>query len=1287
MRVARGLLTLVSSLLAVAVSMAPAAAQFSIGGDPRVNPGDFEITTFASGLNFPNGLALLPDGSLLVATSTPGPPAGFFTSSAELYRFVDSNGDGVADGPGTLMFSDTTGVLTSLRVAGNLIFTTSAKNTLERISILRMPGGPASPYSLVGSLDFAFPSGWEHKSYALAVRPAPGAPAGTWELYFNIGSTSNGGQSAATVGLSGLITGALQGASIYRVTVTETPTGASVSSLTLIATGLRNAAGMDFHPTTGDFYFEENGIDGFVDRTEPESADELNRIAAGSLGVTAPNFGFPNDYIKYRTGARVGSGGVQPLVTFQPIPMPNGSESEGASGIAFAPSGFPSGLNNGVFIGFHGQFSLGGASNEENAVVFYDLATGQYFHFIENRQLGHPNTLLTTSDSLFVADLSTNGPLSAGNTGAIYRIKRRTSPPPPLVALFTSPGAGAPVSGTVTVGMAETGANGMPITFTLTVDGAQVFTVSGAAPSATFSWDTNTVAVGSHTLELTVRDGAGGTAIATRMVTVQRSTGTLKVFITSPAANSTVSGSPWSDVWVEGASGTRTFTLSIGDTQLATVGSSTVNHVTLNWDSRRVPNGNQTLTATVSDGTGNTGTGTRAFNVQNAGPAPLVPAFTSPAAGATVSGSVTIGMSETGASGTPITFTLAIDGVERFRATGTATTASFPWDTSAAAAGSHTLTLTVSDGAGRTVTTTRNVTVQGAPPLVASFVRPADGTTVTGSVLIEVSETGANGTPIAFTVTVDGTQILNVSGPATSASFSWDSTTVADGNRTLVVTVRDGANRAATATRSISVANGPPSLVASFTSPAAGAVVSGTVPVGMSATNASGTPTVFTLTVDGVDVFTTSVATTTASFNWDTNGAAVGTRTLGLTVRDGAGRSVTTTRAVTVQRAGTLKVFITSPAENSRVAGSVWSDVWVEGAGAGTRTFTLSIGSTQLATATSTGNHVTLPWNSLGAANGMQVLTATVRDAAANSGTGTRTFDVENPDAPPPLVASFTSPANGITVNGNVTVGMSQNGANGTPIAFTLTVDGTQVFNISGPAASASFTWDTRTVNNGVRVLALTVRDGAGRTASTTRSVTVDNPPGIERFMVSFTSPTEGATVSSTVTVGMSATFAASTPITFTLSIDGVQVFSTGGTPTTASYTWNTTAWSNGTHTLQLSGRDGAGQTATATRTVTVGQPSVPISVFITGPASDGAAVSGVMWFTVWIDKAAAGSKTYSLSVNGTVLGTTTTTSNGPVSVRFDSTAVSNGSQVVTVSVRDSAGATGSANRRVTVAN
>ena len=92
------------------------------------------------------------------------------------------------------------------------------------------------------------------------------------------------------------------------------------------------------------------------------------------------------------------------------------------------------------------------------------------------------------------------------------------------------------------------------------------------------------------------------------------------------------------------------------------------------------------------------------------------------------------------------------------------------------------------------------------------------------------------------------------------------------------------------------------------------------------------------------------------------------------------------------------------------------------------------------------------------------------------------------------------------------------------------------------------------------------------------------------------------------------------------------------------------------------------------------------IKVFITEPAN-GSTVRGTVWFTVWVENAAAGSKTLTLSVDGASITSTTGTSNGPYSLPWSTTAADNGSRTATISVRDSANATGRASITVTVAN
>src|SRR5947207_14706330 len=144
MRVVRCLL-LVAAVLSIIAVADPAAAQFTIGGDPRVDPNDFRITTFASGLNFPNGLARLSDGSILVATSNPNGNGAYWLSSGELLRFTDTDNNGIADGPGQLMYSDPVGVWTGLAVRRIMVVIMSASDNANLIRFMQMNNCRSTP--------------------------------------------------------------------------------------------------------------------------------------------------------------------------------------------------------------------------------------------------------------------------------------------------------------------------------------------------------------------------------------------------------------------------------------------------------------------------------------------------------------------------------------------------------------------------------------------------------------------------------------------------------------------------------------------------------------------------------------------------------------------------------------------------------------------------------------------------------------------------------------------------------------------------------------------------------------------------------------------------------------------------------------------------------------------------------------------------------------------------------------------------------------------------------------
>jgi glucose/arabinose dehydrogenase len=411
---------------------------FTIQG-PGVNTNNFRITTFATGLDYLLGMAMLSDGSLLVAVSH---GANYFSSTGAVVRLTDTNNDGIADGPGTAVYTNLPGSQSALRVAGNLVLVTGLG---QPITILRLGATPTNSLTLVGQIIFKYPDpAWEHENSGLGIRKTLGQ-TNSYDLVFQLGSESNFAATTHSVILTNSnIAGAnatLPGDSLYMLTITDNGTSVTAGNIAQLGNGLRNPAGCAFKPATGDLYFQDNGIDGLTNPNLPLSADELDFIARTNVAAVTEFFGFPIDYTAYRTGTLVGGAGLQPLFVFQPIPNPlTGHESTGVNNLIFAPTGFPDGLNSGIFLGFHGSFDLGGTNNAKNPLIYADPTAVTYFHFIEGQQagVGHLDGLLTTRDSLFIADLDTNGDLGNGiAAGVIYQIKSLVDPTPPTLELQT----------------------------------------------------------------------------------------------------------------------------------------------------------------------------------------------------------------------------------------------------------------------------------------------------------------------------------------------------------------------------------------------------------------------------------------------------------------------------------------------------------------------------------------------------------------------------------------------------------------------------------------------------------------------------------------------------------------------------------------------------------------------------------------------------------------------------------------------------------------------------------
>lgn len=161
-----------------------------------------------------------------------------------------------------------------------------------------------------------------------------------------------------------------------------------------------------------------------------------------------------------------------------------------------------------------------------------------------------------------------------------------------------------------------------------------------------------------------------------------------------------------------------------------------------------------------------------------------------------VSGSVTFEASITDASGAAVSAAFAIDGAKvpsiasppSYRAT---------WNSTQAADGAHTLTVTATDSGGRSAQDSASFAVDNTPPRV-SIAAPATGASVSGTVTVAATASDGSGAGVTdVQLLVDGKPLGS---PVTSAPYeaSWNTLSVSNGAHTLSAKATDGVGHTAT---------------------------------------------------------------------------------------------------------------------------------------------------------------------------------------------------------------------------------------------------------------------------------------------------------------------------------------------------------------------------------------------------------------------------------------------------------------------------------------------------------
>jgi thermitase len=545
----------------------------------------------------------------------------------------------------------------------------------------------------------------------------------------------------------------------------------------------------------------------------------------------------------------------------------------------------------------------------------------------------------------------------------------------------------------------------------------------------------------------------------------------------------------------------------------------------------------------------------------------------SPSAGATVTGVVSVNI--VGTDNVAVTkVEWYLDG--KLSGASSLSSATFPWNTTTVANGSHSMSAKAYDAAGNVGTSAAFIINVNNP--VADTTAP---TVTIGSPVISASLAGNISVTVSGADNVGVTKVewyldgaLKGSSASAPAAFTWDTTTTPNGSHYLSAKAYDAAGNVGTSSSvGVNVSNpaaDPIAPSATVSSPVLGAGVSGVCNVTISGSDNVGV-TKMEWYLD--NVLQGSNPGAVGNFSWNTTTAANGVHVVSAKAYDAAGNMGTSGPAtvVVVNDSTPPTVVIPSPTAGSTLAGTVSVSV----------SSSDDVGVTKIewyvdgALKGSTGGPTDIyPWDTTGVPNGSHTVSAKAYDAAGNIGNATpATVTVSNTvsDTAAPS-AVISSPASGVTVSGVVNVAVSGSDNVGVT-SLDLYIDDAVVTSFSG--ASGTFSWNTLELLNGTHTLYAVAQDAAANLGnSSTVTVTINNPvPDTIAPLVQITSPASGTKLAKNAKITVSASDnVAVTEID--LYIDGKLYQSATGS--TATFSWNTAKLSAGSHTLQAFAFDAA---------------------------------------------------------------------------------------------------------------
>ena len=735
------------------------------------------------------------------------------------------------------------------------------------------------------------------------------------------------------------------------------------------------------------------------------------------------------------------------------------------------------------------------------------------------------------------------------------RVPTVTIATPTTASTFATAGATIALAGTASDDAAVT-----QVTWTNNKGG------SGTA-TGTASWSVASlpVVVGTNLITVTARDAAGN--VATDVLTVTKTDGQGPTLtIAAPASGSSTTAAT---VAISGSAADEVAVTQV--TWISDRGGSGTASGTTAWSIAAVAlrSGANVIAVTAHDAAGNKTTKTVTVTLTD-GVAPVV-TITAPASSAYSTGAETVALGGTASDAFGVTqVTWSNDRGGSGIATGTSA-----WSAAAVAlkSGANVITVTARDAAGNASTDTVTVTMtDGMAPAVAIAVPTASATFTTSAASIAIGGSASD----AFGV-MQVTWASDKGGAGTTTgTTSWTVAAVplAIGVNVITVTAKDAAGHSGSDVVTVTRTDGVAPTLA-FVTPIAGSTFSTTSTTlalaGTADDNVSVAQVTWSNSKGGNGVATGTTA-------WSVAGVSLqpGTNVITVTAKDAAGNIGTDVLTVTLTDAVAPVIAIATPTAADKhtttaattALGGTASDAF----GVSDVRWINDRGGSGVAVGTTSWSIAGLPL-----APGANVITVTASDAAGH--TSTDRITVTSDGRAPMLVIASPAVSPHVTKAETVTLtGTASDEIDLAEVTWTSNRGG------SGRAnGTTNWSIPNLTLQNGVNVITVVAQDAAGNRTTSAVSVNRDSlAPTIAVVL-----PTTAATlITNQATVRLTGKSADDTGVT-----QVTWQSSRGGAGSAAGTTeWNVPAVAllSGANILTVTARDGAGNVATATLTVTL---------------------------------------------------------------------------------------------------